>query len=145
LYIMSTSYGIILFFRPENEAPKFLIYKRRDSYAYIDFMMAKWSTNDEAKSLYLEMTPTERKRLQKYTYKQLIYDISMGKIPGPNLITKYQNAFDRIKHNLADWFKLPSTHEESSMWGFPKGHPFEKEDHLSCAIRELGEETGVML
>ncbi len=36
-------------------------------------------------------------------------------------------------------------HQHTKFWGFPKGHPNENENPTECALRELKEETGLVV
>ena len=61
-----TSYGIILFVQRKNDESKteptnqnFLLYQRRDTYEYIEFIRGMWETIDEVKNYFSLMSNEE--------------------------------------------------------------------------------------
>lgn len=136
------SYGIILFAWEGNE-PLFLIYQRRDSYEYIDFLRGIWSSEQLLPDLFARMSEDERRRLAGFSFDELWDDLWVS-----HECSCYQDGYDkawRKYHSVADrlpeYLALPHENCEPP-WGFPKGKKNRRsETDLECALRECGEET----
>lgn len=139
------SFGIILTCEHEGKT-YFLIYKRRDTYEYIEFIRGVWSSNTHVRKLFSLMTKEERDRIRNYTFDELWNDLWVekefrlykdGKDKGR---TKYNSIKPHIPNIIDTTF--PST--KPCLWGFPKG---KKNGHLEtdivCALREFEEETRI--
>jgi 8-oxo-dGTP pyrophosphatase MutT (NUDIX family) len=140
-----TSYGIILFTMVAG-IPYFLIYKRRDSYGYMDFLRGKWDTYTHAERLFSLMSEEEKSRLLEYDFDELWEDLWVNKINN-NIYTHVRSSartkFISIKSSISHLIKSTSCMRPESMWGFPKGKKNIDEDDLMCAKREFHEETTI--
>jgi 8-oxo-dGTP pyrophosphatase MutT (NUDIX family) len=141
---VTASYGIILF-SIVNHTPRFLIYERRDSYGYMDFLRGKW-TQENILMLFSLMTEDERHRLLSFTFDELWYDMWFGcvsKIPAVH----YENAkrkFQSIEDKIPLYIQLTTPTKEKTMWCFPKGKKSSsRESDMECALREFTEETKI--
>jgi 8-oxo-dGTP pyrophosphatase MutT (NUDIX family) len=138
------SYGIILCsFTPEHN-PRFLLYQRRDSFAYMDYMRGYWSGKDDIYRLFELMSFEERDRIENYTFDELWDDLwvnhsyNIYKDGYKSAKRKYEYSRPYIVHAL----KTTQTVIRAPPWGFPKGKKNNsKEGDLACAIREFKEET----
>lgn len=144
-----TSYGIIVFYNdPVLQAPKFLIYQRRDTYEYMDFLRGIWGNEKKLKDLFAAFSPLERKRIREYTFDELWDDLWITK---ENKI--HRDGYDKAKKKFeAIKSKIPGlldsaveSNDKEPPWGFPKGkkNDYSKETDKECALREFEEETGL--
>ncbi len=140
------SYGVIVFTRTSDGVLKFLVYQRRETFSYMEFMKGVWRTKDDLIELFKHLTPDERSRIRNYTFDELwndlwvIQNFRFFKEGFSRSKNKYMSVLDIIPEILdtteSDMPDLP--------WGFPKG---KKDKHtegtMECAFREFREETGV--
>lgn len=134
------SFGIIL----ETLGPpkRFLICKRRDSYAYGNILRGKWTTSRELAHHISLLELEERRRIKNYDFRSLWDDYwTDHESPAysrdyPLLERKYNDA---DIPSLLD--KIPPDPDRKSLWGFPKGRANNNEDHMEAALRECCEET----
>lgn len=144
-----TSYGIILFhIDKETFEPKFLIYQRRDTYEYMDFLRGIWGNEKKLKDLFIAFSPSEKKRLREYTFDELWDDLWITK---ENKIHRdgYEKArkkYESVKGKISDLLdSATQSTDKEPPWGFPKGkkNDYSKESDKDCALREFEEETGL--
>lgn len=138
------SYGVILYtITPDNEI-KFLLYQRRDSFEYMDYMRGYWSTKDDIYRLFELMSPEERERVQNFTFDELWDDLWVN-----HTYRIYEDGYKSAKRKY-DYSRSYINHAlettqsmiENPPWGFPKGKKNNsKENELTCALREFKEET----
>lgn len=140
-----TSYGIILY--TEENPRRYLLYKRRDSFQYIDFIRGNWSSVTQVTGMLAMMFPEERERLINYTFKELWDDLWVD-----HSIRVYtegyehaENKYSQIVGNLKFYIEHTQVDDpgRESLWGFPKGRKNGNEKNLQCAIREFHEETKI--
>ena len=140
-----TSYGIILY-TLENNKPYFLLYQRRDSFEYMDFLRGIWKNESSLPSLFSGMTISERERIRNYTYKELWDDLWIEhtyKIYNDGL-SRGQRKYESIKDMIPELLNKTQSTMVTPPWGFPKGKrnsPNEKD--MDCALREFQEETHI--
>lgn len=139
------SYGIILFHMDQGK-PYFLIYQRRDTFEYTDFIRGIWSNENHLLNLFRSMSIEERNRIRNYTFYELWDDMWIHR---ECKIYKdgYQKAkkkYDSIKKRIPYILERTETYVMTPPWGFPKGKKNGYyEDSLKCAIREFSEETRI--
>jgi len=144
-----TSYGIILFYiDPLKQTPVFLIYQRRDTYEYMDFLRGIWGNEKKLKDLFVAFSSLEKQRIREYTFDELWDDLW---ITNENKIHRdgYEKAkrkYESVKHKIPSLLDscIESTDKEPP-WGFPKGkkNDYSKESDKDCALREFKEETNL--
>jgi ADP-ribose pyrophosphatase YjhB (NUDIX family) len=139
------SYGIILF-RIENSIPYFLLYQRRDTFEYTDFIRGIWTSENNLYILFKFMSFEERERIRKYTFAELWNDMWVhrdSKIYKDGFL-KAKKKYDSVKKRIPYFLDKTETLVDGPPWGFPKGkkNGF-YEDSLKCALREFSEETRI--
>jgi len=150
------SYGIILFvmvseFPGAEPTPKFLIYQRRDSYEYMDFLRGLWTTESRIFELFSRMSEEERIRIQDYTFDELWDDLWIEHEINiyRDGYDKAKSKFDSIKDKIPQFISAKSNFKiaQEPPWGFPKGKKNlnHHETDIECALREFTEETGLPL
>lgn len=153
------SFGIILFVNENNywrnnttlinqENIKYLLYQRRDTYAFMDFMRGLW--NDDAKmfTLLSQISKDERKRLLTFSFDDLWEDLWVSHsidVTGIYIAGKdrAKKKFNSVKDKIFIFLEQTNTSNIvcDAPWGFPKGKKNSKETDIDCAIREFCEET----
>lgn len=130
---MIYSYGILAYTIKDNK-PYVLIVQRRDSFAFIDFMLAK--NIDITK-----MTKDEHERLLSYNFHRLFEDMIANRRCTREQYDIYSKFFnDNIKDVRKQIEEFTGTHK-AKMWGFPKGRANKGETPYETAEREFFEET----
>lgn len=141
------SYGIVLFTIVENmdgtKKPLYLLYQRRDTYGYMDFMRGYWNEYNIRNILSL-MTRVELTRLKTYCFDDLWNDL--WTTPNCRIFregySKSKRKFESIQERLPDIIDEIEPTVTRNSWGFPKGKKnFEQEPEITAAIREFREET----
>lgn len=144
--IAKYSYGIILIF--DN---KVLLVQRRFTYAFMDFIMGKYSNLDSVKKLLNEMTLVELSDIYSLDFNKL-----WDKLWLPYQTLQKPNAFlyEKVFNKFKTFFlfdggdRLRSFIDQSVptgalIWNIPRGRKnTSKETDIYCAMRELDEETG---
>ena len=139
------SHGILAYSIDRN-GPLFLLYKRRDSFEYAEFMRGLWSNYEDLKRIFSGMTQEERERIQNYIFRELWDDLWISKH-----YRVYKDAFPRAssKYEAARFFIPQLLNEtvpisDNVLWGFPKGKKNGHEEcSINCALREFEEETRI--
>jgi 8-oxo-dGTP pyrophosphatase MutT (NUDIX family) len=137
-----------------QEKPMYLMIRRRDSLAYVEFLRGKYKMDaaDYIQLLINGMTLEERQRLLSMSFDKL-WETLWNNQNTRQFRTECEIArrtFEALK-NTGDYYgKLLSTYvsQASSQWnepewGFPKGRRALHETELGCALREFNEETGL--
>lgn len=147
-----TSYGIILFVRRQAEESKsespttnFLLYQRRDTYEYIEFMRGMWENIDDVKKFFALMSIEERQRLLNHTFDELWNDFWIRHSSGLKdfTLSRPRTKYAQIEPFIKTIIEETSANGEESPWGFPKGRKNAGELPLMCAVREFEEETHI--
>jgi 8-oxo-dGTP pyrophosphatase MutT (NUDIX family) len=125
--------------------PYYLITQRRDSYAYIDFLLGNYNpANIEAvKTLFSKMTAHERFRIMRHSFLSLWKDFLFDK-PFHSNRQRYilcHEKYARIKGVIDEVMKVTSAMSRYPEWGFPKGRKQKGEMIEDAAYREFLEET----
>ena len=152
------SYGTIVFHLDSNayldetpkkhETPMFLIYQRRDTFEYMDFLRGAWSDERQLPLLFSGMCIGERERVRQYPHDALWddliidHDCKLYKDGYPKAKRKFETIKDKIPHLL----DTTMSYVVEPPWGFPKGKKSNPlEDPIDCALRETSEETRIKL
>lgn len=144
----SKSYGIVLIRKTLFNEYEYLMVCRRNTFAYVDYLMGKYSENnlEFIASLVLNMTFFERKLIiekpYEYLWKRLYVFNRQAEGEFYNIV---KNKFDNQLENFIQVEKKLSELYcwQYPEWGFPKGKTNGKESNLESAQRELEEETMV--
>jgi len=137
-----------------QEKPMYLMIRRRDSLAYVEFLRGKYKMDaaDYIQLLINGMTLEERQRLLSMSFDKL-WETLWNNQNTRQFRTECEIArrtFEALK-NTGDYYgKLLSTYVSQAAsqwnepeWGFPKGRRALHETELGCALREFNEETGL--
>jgi 8-oxo-dGTP pyrophosphatase MutT (NUDIX family) len=140
------SFGVILYNIdiPTNK-PYFLIYQRRDTFEYTDFLSGLYYQKRHLITLLSLISKEERERLLNHSFDQLWKDMWLN-TNCKMYKEKYEYAktrFELIKSDLPYLFFSLGTTNEQAPWGFPKGKKMMKETELDCALREFEEEVRI--
>jgi len=146
-----TSYGILLYRRSEEtEEIEYLLICRRHSFGFIEVMRSHFDLNDMSyiAGLAEEMTETEKYMILNEPFIVLwnhlhVQEDEALKHEKDYLDTK--TKFERLVHSpLFREIILGAKSEwKDPEWGFPKGRKDKNESTLTCAKREMFEETGI--
>jgi len=130
------------------DSVQFLLIKRKNSLAFVEFIRGKYTVHDVAYigSLLERMTMKEHQSLTTRTFVQLWYDLWGDSASSRSHRNEYdvsERRFGIIKEHLPQWIAEHPTRWVEPEWGFPKGrrNPYETDVH--CALREFQEETGI--
>ena len=140
-----TSYGIIAY-TIKDGIPYYLLYQRRDSFEYMDFMRGTWTCESRLPALFASMTREERTRIRNYTFDELWDDLwvthnSSIYYDGKE---KARRKYDTIKTQIPKLIDTTHSYINEPPWGFPKGKKARmNESELECARREFEEETRI--
>jgi 8-oxo-dGTP pyrophosphatase MutT (NUDIX family) len=156
------SYGIVLCRKNERTNKwEVLAVKKRNTYAFVEFILKKHHRTDEKKILYLlnNMTYDEKVDLLSLNFGhiwhrfQLFNPDSLTNPPGMGLSPEDYEKYKIRKYNfertfLTDKGKLlkrliSKSRNTTNNWELPKGRRNGPELELNCAIRETTEETGL--
>lgn len=140
------SYGIIVFTKDKENNIKFLLYQRRDTYEYMDFILGNWKNYSELKLMFSLMTMEERERLINYTFDELwddiwvVHDFDIYR----NKYSRSKRKYDNIKFNIPNLIQNTNSKRLGPSWGFPKGKKINNnETNTECSLREFNEETRI--
>lgn len=133
--------------------PQYLLIRRRDSLAYVEFLRGKYKNDhrDYIQLLIHGMTADERSRLLVNTFDKL-WDTLWNNQNTRQYRNEYENAkkaFEAFKNTgdvdgrlMSKYIDDVTTSWTEPEWGFPKGRRTVQETELNCALREFTEETG---
>jgi len=119
------------------------IIQRRDSYQYVAFLSGK-TLIDKLPHAVTYMTHSERDRLLKYDYDDLIRDLFIRRGLKSSEYWKAKTIFNDAKDSgkLSEILSENKTISPTLDWGLPKGgRKNVREPPLICALREYREET----
>lgn len=140
-----TSFGLILTTK-KDENILYLLYQRRDSVEYIEFVRGSWNNEGQLPALFSLMSIIERERIREYTFPELWDDLWVDKDCHiyRDCYNKALRKYISIKHKIADILDSTNSYTSTPPWGFPKGKKnYPSEDPLKCALREFKEETRI--
>ena len=69
-----TSYGLIAYHKDVTDTIRFCLFRRRDTFEYMDFIRGLWN-DSTVKTLFVLMTKEERSRLRNYMFQELWDDL----------------------------------------------------------------------
>lgn len=140
------SYGLIVF-SVQDGVPYFVIYQRRDTFEYMDFIRGIRNTNNLQKSFML-MSREEKERIMNYSFEELWNDLWVNHNFRLYKVG-YMNAkrkFEEIAPQLPSLIEETKEYTKEPHWGFPKGKKSSPtECPINCAFREFYEETKISL
>ena len=147
-----TSYGIILFYIEKNPGssnhgePMFLVSRRRDTIAYVDFVRGNYFYND-LKTYFELMTQEERLRLLSHSFEDVwddLYINHQSKLYKEEYVNA-KRAYELVRDQIPIVISQTSSTLKEPDWGFPKGKRYTYESEKECALREFHEETKISL
>ena len=135
-----TSFGVLCYTEDDDNI-RYLMVKRRYSYAYVE-LLCGWTSYSKERStgrLVSMTTPQERKLLLTVPHEQL-----WGMMRGQKSKSSMNSvdSFNKLKPHLKELFKMYPSKNNTTEWGLPKGRRNFHETDESCAVREFVEETG---
>lgn len=127
---------------------QFLMIRRKHSLSYIEFIRGKYNINN-VDNLFKKMSPDEIILISKnnfdYLWSELWKKTANDKIFQKEY-TYSKNQFEKlILLNKLEYLVKIKPIYDSPEWGFPKGKRNLFENNINCAIRELKEETNVII
>lgn len=137
-----------------GDIPYYLLIRRRDSLAYVEFLRGKYKLDNikYISTLIDGMTIEERTRLLSTPFDKLWENLWYSQITR-QFRNEYEHAkktFEFIKQTgdvhgklLTRYIDDCKTSWSDAEWGFPKGRRSVHESEMNCALREFGEETGI--
>ncbi len=155
------SYGFICY-RIVKERINILMVQRKDSLCYVEFMRGKYDINNKTYIMHLISNMTEEERFNIVGGDFVVLWNELW-CKDSDSIKSYNKEFidARLKFNqLQRGYYLRNGNDllffdlkycvmntvslcEESEWGFPKGRRNANESDMTCALRELKEETGM--
>lgn len=135
-----TSFGVLCHAKFDDEY-RYLMVKRRYSYAYVE-LMCGWTTYEKEKKtgrLISMLTPQERTNLLK-----LPHSVLWQRLRGRSSVvgTEASTLFGKLRPHLNELYELYPSKNPNTEWGMPKGRRNSHERDETCGIREFMEETG---
>jgi 8-oxo-dGTP pyrophosphatase MutT (NUDIX family) len=136
----------------ESQEIQFLLIQRKDSIGYVELVRGKYSQDDLVyiKAQIAGMTETERQRILDLPFEKVWNEMWGSCSSNSKQYTSEFEASKRKIQGLRDSGVLRTLVEEAGPavyktpeWGFPKGRRNQREDNLTCAMREFNEETGL--
>ncbi len=124
---------------------KFLLFQRRDTYEYIEFLRGLWATDDEVRILLSLMSREERRRIREYLFDELWDDFWVRRSArmyvdtAPRARAKYAS----VRPRLGEFLDTTCTAAAEAPYGFPSGRKNSGEGTIECALREFEEETRI--
>ena len=143
-----TSCGIILLnvkcLPTDHTQVKVLMVQRKHSMAFTEFIRGKYDIEniEYIKKLISNMTIDEHEILRKYDFSN-IWTIHWG-IGRDHHSSEYETSLVKFNTlNKDEYFPIGLNGYKESEWGFPKGRRHNRENDISCALREFSEETNI--
>ena len=151
-----TSYGVVAYNRGSS-GPLFLIIERKNSIAFIEFAYGRYSLDDVEyiRLLFSEMTTGELQMIRRTRSYADIVERVRGTAPRvPPYYGGGRLRFEVLKNGYLTSSGVLVTADalidsvirrvtRMSVWELPKGRRLCNESALTCAMRELGEETHI--
>jgi len=139
----TTSYGMAVF---SNTAagPLFLLYKRRDSYEYIDIIKGLYYNTLQLSKLIHGLYEEEKERIKKFAFPDLWADLWVD-----HTTKTYKQTYNKARIKFENYTTqinnliLECRVVKHPTWEFPKGRRCKAETNTQCALREFTEETGI--
>ena len=144
---VSNSYGIICCKKNNNtNKNEILFIKKKNTYAYINFLKGLYSSDYDILSLLNKMTFEEKITIMSLDFKLSWYKCFLSYDDNDKKIIKFKNKFNKIVckdggKKIVDLIKQSSNYD--LIYEIPKGHVNKHESHINAAIREFQEETNI--
>ena len=144
-----SSYGIIICRCLEEQEFQYLMIQRRHTFGYVEIIRTNFQPHDEhyVAKLMSEMTRTERENIVAKSFDDLWDDLWLQT---QEESARYSKDFRKCKAKFESCVPMfERLHRtipclwETPEWGFPKGKRNVDEDFVSCAVREVFEETNI--
>ena len=146
------SFGILLYYKDQTTS-KLLMIQRKHSICYIEFLRGKYITNsdDYIIGLFRRMTDHEKDKLLSESFLELWQSLW---IDVDNIKQKFKDEYIKSEKKylfLKKQGKIKELYDKTkgsfseTEWEFPKGRRNEHEKNIECAIREIEEETGLIV
>lgn len=138
----------------DRSIPHYLLIRRRDSLAYVDFLRGKYSLSNTSyiQTLMNGMTTEELQRLSTQSFdglwtclwnaqntKQFRFEYETAR----RMFESFKSTGDIHGKIMAKYIAEVTTNWSEPEWGFPKGRRSPHESEIACALREFTEETGI--
>ena len=138
------SIGIIIF---DKSLTKVLLVEKKCTYAFSDFVMGKYDRNNKVEMVdkFNKMTSQEKIIISSLEFEWMWYNMFMMKDKSDFYCRSFGRFYKCFLTN-PKWIKtLMSQSNKSSLllWEPPKGRKGKTESSLTCAIREVQEETKI--
>lgn len=152
--VVKNSYGIACCrYNTKQSRMEILMVKKRYTFYFVEFVRGHYSPNDDPKLIYLfnRISNEEKVEIESMDFDRMWYRI-WREIPEPESqeyvwFAKCKRKFEMNFGSLEDQQRLRGllSHSTSTdcMWEIPKGRRNQDETELTCALRELTEETGL--
>lgn len=127
---------------------QFLMIRRKHSLSYVEFIRGKYNIIN-VDELFKKMSPDEIILISKNNFDYLWHDLWKKTANDKSFQKEYKyskNKFEKLilLNKLEKLVKIIPTYD-SPEWGFPKGKRNLFENNIDCAIRELKEETSIII
>jgi 8-oxo-dGTP pyrophosphatase MutT (NUDIX family) len=154
---LNSSCGVVPFFVNKEGRIEVLMVKRRDSYAYLSFILGACVKEENAKKYTDYLTLDECRRIVKYSFDELVNDFYLTREKDEKLfVTRYKwmiSAYKQCIKNIKELCNRRIQENDKNkdernvrlMWGFPKGKPItnSNESQYDTAMREFSEECNL--
>ena len=139
------SVGMILF---DKSGKNVMLIQKRNSYAFIDFMLGRYNPNNRRSLLskFNNMTVHEKLLIKSLNFDIMWYHLFLNLDKNSRYykcLTKFTNSFLTNNVKYLKSIINGSTKSIELIYEPPKGRIGKNESNLSCSIRELKEETGI--
>ena len=151
-----TSHGLMIFSATAEGQVSVLLIKKRTTYAYIDFVNARYNKYEDDSILALldKMTNEEKLEILSMDFNRIIYKFNFLKGGYKEVDAILNSRYERLKgifeHNFGSdsgrtKLKMLASKSRSNelLWEFPRGRAYKGEKSVNCAMREFYEETGI--
>ena len=143
--ITKKSVGIILF---SKDYKNVLLVQKRNTYSFVDFITGKYVKSNKRyiQKLFNGMTIHEKTIIMSTNFEFIWYYAFISYIKN-DFYYKCQSkfiAFINENGRLLRNYLLNSSHAESTLWEAPKGRKNPDESNITCAMREMEEETAYL-
>lgn len=152
-----TSYGVIAYRFNGDNIPEFLMIRRKNTFAYIEFLRGKYQFHNKEQivNLLRNMTNNEKQDLLNCEFQD-VWNEMWGHTTFVNQYKREELSSQKKFNNLKQGIYIGDTlefnletliHEDikywdDAEWEFPKGRKNYQEKDIDCALREFKEETG---
>ena len=138
------SIGIVIF---DKSLTKVLLVEKKCTYAFADFVIGKYDRNHKSDMIdkFNKMTAQEKLIISSLEFEWMWYNMFMMKDRSDFYCRSFGRFYKCFLTN-PKWIKtlLSQSNKNSSLlWEPPKGRKCKTESSLTCAIREVYEETKI--